>query len=188
MRTFYKEYCSDLTAVLAALDINNLEKILKLIEDSYESQKTIYLIGNGGSSATASHWVCDFAKGINVPNAKRMSIFCLSDNIPLLSAIANDISYDKTFSEQLINCIKPGDILISLTVSGNSQNLINAHIAAHEMGAHTAAIVGDYNGRLAGYSDITLVVPSRNYGVVEDVHSIVGHLISQYIKRKNSDN
>jgi D-sedoheptulose 7-phosphate isomerase len=143
------------------------------------------VLGNGGSAAAASHWVCDFGKGINTEKSKRLKIMAPVDNSAVFSALGNDCGYNTTFSEQIRNFLEPGDLVISLSVSGNSENLVESHRYAKEVGATTVCIVGDLNGRLIEMSDFAMVIKSKNYGVVEDLHIILEHAISQQMRKNN---
>ena len=107
------------------------------------------------------------------------------DNGAIFSALGNDCGYETTFSEQMKNYLEPGDMVLTMSVSGSSSNLVEAHKYAREVGAKTACIVGDYNGKVIGLSDFAMVIHSKNYGVVEDIHLILGHAISQKIRRNN---
>ena len=165
--------------------MRQLAELGTLMDDARKNGKNIFVLGNGGSAAAASHWVCDFGKGINSADSKRMKIMSLADNTGIFSAYGNDLSYDETLSEQLKNFLEAGDLVISLSVSGNSPNLLAAHAYARQAGTATVAIIGDYDGRLSACSDLTILIPSKNYGVAEDIHLIICHMISQYLAAQN---
>ena len=139
-------------------------------------------------AAAASHWICDFGKGINTEISKRLKLFSPVDNSAIFSAYGNDCGYETTFVEQMRNFLEPGDLVLSFSVSGSSPNLVEAHRFARDSGAKTACIVGDMDGKLISLSDYVMVVPSKNYGVVEDIHIILGHAISQEIYANNKNN
>ena len=185
MLDFFEDYEKELFATMNALDKIKINDLYLLMNQAYENGKKIYILGNGGSASTASHWICDFGKGINTPKSKRMKMISLVDNVAILTALGNDVSYDDTFSEQLKNFLEEGDLVISLSVSGNSLNLVAAHKYAKSVGAHAVAIIGDYDGLLNEYSDSVLLISSKNYGIVEDIHLILNHIISQYMTHKN---
>ncbi len=172
---------------LNALDTDIIEKIYMAIEKARTDGKQVFVLGNGGSAAAASHWVCDFGKGINRGDSKRLKIFSPGDSLSLLTALGNDVSYDEVYREQLKNYLNPGDLVISLSVSGNSPNLVKAHQYANEVGAQTIAVIGDYNGALGDCSTVVLTIPSKNYGVVEDIHMCIDHAISQYMASQNEN-
>ena len=183
---FFDDYSSMLGKAMDALDRSKVNEIYAAIDDARNNDRRVFILGNGGSAAAASHWVCDFGKGINTGESKRLKITAPSDNSSVFSALGNDCGYETTFMEQLKNFLEPGDLVISLSVSGNSANLVESHKYARSIGAKTICIVGDTNGKLIGMSDISLIIPSQNYGVVEDLHIILEHAMSQYMKKNIS--
>ncbi|MBS4195184.1 SIS domain-containing protein [Lederbergia citri] len=187
-RSYYIEYQSEWLRVIQQLDVSIIEKIYKTIKNSTEKNHQIFVLGNGGSAASASHWACDFGKGVNVDGVKRIRIFSLTDQIPLMTAYGNDMSYADIFVEQLKNVLNPGDIVIGLSVSGDSENVVRAFQYARDSGATIISLIGEKAGRMKGLSDISLVIPSSDYGVVEDAHMYVNHVISQYMRKENVRN
>lgn len=179
---FFDGYVDELTTTMSRIDREDIETLVKLLDEARENGKHVFVLGNGGSAAAASHWVCDFGKGINVGESKRLKIFAPSDNSSIFSAYGNDNAYDQTMVEQLKNFLQEGDLVISLSVSGNSGNLVESHKYAKSVGAKTVCIVGDYNGKLLEMSDYPILIHSKNYGVVEDIHIILEHAISQKMK------
>ena len=184
---FKSEYINQLDEVLRNIDHDDFEKFVSLITDDYENGRMIFVIGNGGSAACATHWVCDFNKGVNVDGSPRAKVVSLSDNTGIVSAIGNDITYDDIFSYQLSNFASEGDLVIALSVSGKSPNLLNGMKMAKTKGCHTASVIGDYDGKLKELSDVCIIIPSKNYGVVEDIHLIINHIITQYLKGRNME-
>ena len=180
---YFDNYTDELKQTLDLIDRGELEQLESYIEDARVKGKRVFVLGNGGSAAAASHWVCDFGKGINVGDSKRLKMMAPSDHSSIFTAYGNDNAYDQTMVEQLKNFLEPGDIVISLSVSGKSGNLVEAQKYAREVGATTVCIVGDYNGSLIGLSNLAIVLKSRNYGVVEDIHMVLDHAISQNMKR-----
>lgn len=180
---FFDHYSDELKQTLDQIDRADLEKLEAYLEEARMNGNHVFMLGNGGSAAAASHWVCDFGKGINVGDSKRLKIMAPSDHSSIFTAYGNDNAYDQTLVEQLKNFLLPGDLVISLSVSGRSGNLVEAHKYAREAGAKTVCIVGDYNGSLIGLSDLAIVLKSQNYGVVEDIHMVLDHAISQNMKR-----
>jgi D-sedoheptulose 7-phosphate isomerase len=178
----FQNYRTHLIDTLNEIDTDILGKICFLMDRACSNGKQVFVLGNGGSAAAASHWVCDFGKGINSGDSARMKIFSLADNASIFSALGNDFSYEDTFAEQLKNYLTEGDLVISLSVSGNSPNLIKAQKYAKSRNAITVAIIGDYDGKISEFSDVLLVIKSKNYGVVEDIHIVIGHALSQYMK------
>lgn len=180
----YNNYIEELQKELSKIDKNTLSDIEKKIIETIENNKSIYLLGNGGNCATASHWVCDFDKGIGMLSEKPIKIFNLSDNIPLITAYANDISYDDIYFCQLKKKLMKDDLIIVLSVSGNSSNLIKAAKYANDYGVTVISIVGNFNGDILKYSDMSMIIYSKNYGIVEDIQLSLGHVLSQSIKEK----
>ncbi len=185
---FFDNYVEELQRTLAQIEHADIEKLGELLNDARENGRHVFVLGNGGSAAAASHWVCDFGKGINMGNSKRLKIFAPSDNSSIFSAYGNDIEYDQTMVEQLKNFLQPDDLVISLSVSGNSGNLVESHKYAKDIGARTVCIVGDYDGKLMKLSDLPILIQSKNYGVVEDIHIILEHAISQKMKANIKEN
>ena len=182
---FFDDYSKMLNDTLAAVNQEDVQKLLDMIEETRLSGRRLFVLGNGGSASAASHWVCDFGKGINRGGSKRLKIMAPVDNSAVFSALGNDFGYETTFSEQLKNMLEPGDLVLLFSVSGSSPNLMEAYRYASEIGAKTACVVGDKGGDLIGKCDFSMVIPSANYGIVEDMHVILGHAISQKITADN---
>lgn len=182
---FFDNYSEMLTKAMEGLKREDVQKLFDLIEETRNDGKHLFILGNGGSAASASHWVCDFGKGINTENSKRLKIFSPVDNSAVFSALGNDFGYETSFCEQLKNFLEPGDLVLTFSVSGSSPNLVEAHRYANEIGARTACVVADKGGKIIEMSDFAMIVPSTNYGVVEDMHMILGHAISQQMRANN---
>jgi len=182
---FFDDYSAELRNTMDQISREEIEKLYALLNEARENGKHVFVLGNGGSAAAASHWVCDFGKGINTENSKRLKIFSPVDNSAVFSAYGNDCAYDQTFVEQLKNLLEVGDLVVSLSVSGNSGNLLEGHRYAKKAGAKTVCIVGDKNGKLIDMSDLSIVIKSMNYGIVEDIHLILAHTMSQYMRASN---
>ncbi len=177
-RPYIKEYLQKEIEVLNSLDIDAINKVICAIKTAYEAGGNIYIFGNGGSSATASHFANDFNKGLSEYLEKKFNFVCLNDNVPTVMAIANDIGYEKVFEFQLVNKLKSGDLVIGLSGSGNSPNVLNAiEYANDQAGVTTIGITGYSGGKLAGMCHISLNVPVDNMQLTEDVHMIFDHLI-----------
>lgn len=175
------EYLLEEKKVLDTLDINEINEVINVLETTRLSGNQIFICGNGGSAATASHFVCDFNKGVNEKVEKKYNFECLSDNVPMMMAVANDISYDEVFREPLKCKMKSGDILIGISGSGNSKNVINAFEYAIERGNKTIAIVGYDGGRLLQMSNFHIHVNINNMQISEDVHMLIDHLMMYVI-------
>jgi len=184
MNLYFKQYCSELIDTINNLTSKDLNPIVNILWDAYKGNKKIYVIGNGGSAATASHYVCDFAKGTAVPGEKRLKIMSLTDNVAHMTAISNDISYHEVFKEQLENLLEPGDILLCISASGNSPNLVQAVNYANSVNVTTIGILGFNGGRMKELTATNIVVDNFNYGQVEDIHLMLGHVLSQYLRKR----
>ncbi len=176
-----KTYIANLQAAIDALEIGKIKRVIDLIMEAYEADKQIFVIGNGGSAATASHFACDLGKGTIVPGKRRLRIISLTDNIAMMTAWANDVSYDDIFVEQLKNVLNSGDLLIGISASGNSKNVLKAIEYAKSMNCTTVGLTGFGGGKLAEMVDESIIVDSYDYGPVEDIHLILDHIIRAWI-------
>lgn len=175
----YKNYFSQVSDTLAKIDVAELDAVAKSITNCYNRGGMIYIFGNGGSSATASHVAGDYLKGITYGMDKRLRIICLSDNTPGLMAIANDISYDNIFVEQLKSFIKDGDLVIGISGSGNSVNVLKALNLAKERKVETIALVGFSGGKAKAVADVCVHIPVSDMEITEDLHLLCFHAIKQ---------
>lgn len=179
----YKDYIKQLKESLNQVDLLKIKEAEDIITKCYKNNGNIYIIGNGGSATTSSHWACDFGK-ISVDDKRRISVYSLTDNNALLTAISNDINYKMVFEEQLKNLLESKDLLVGISASGNSENVINAFKYAKKIGSKTLSIVGFTGGKLKEIADYYIYIPCKNYGVIEDIQLAIGHMISQEIKIK----
>ena len=157
--------------------VYNARDIAILLESARLGRK-VFICGNGGSASTASHFACDLAKNTMVVGAPRLRVVGLTDNVPMMTAWANDTGYDNVFAAQLIPLIEPGDVLIGISCSGNSPNVLNAVVAARQSGATTIAFTGDKGGQLIDFVDIFIRVSHPLIEIQEDVHLALGHCIT----------
>jgi D-sedoheptulose 7-phosphate isomerase len=176
-RSEIKNYIELEIDTLRNLDVDSVNNAMNLILQTYESKKKIYIFGNGGSSATASHFQNDFNKGISEYTDIKFNFVCLNDNIPTVMAIANDIGFDEIFRFQLKNRLEDGDIIIAVSGSGNSPNVIKAVEYAKSNGNKIIGLTGYSGGKLKGLSDISLHAPIPSMQVTEDIHMIFDHLM-----------
>ena len=183
MGSFTKEYLAELTTLLADFPHENFEKMIQAFMKSYEDGKNIFVMGNGGSGSTASHWTCDINKGCCLHLVKKFKMICLSDNIPTMMAYANDMSYDDIFVEPLKNFFQPDDLVIGISGSGNSQNVLNAIEYANQNGGRTVGLCGYEGGKLHDMVDIPLLAKINDMQKVEDVHMIIVHMSMQAISK-----
>jgi D-sedoheptulose 7-phosphate isomerase len=184
MRAHVDEYIGRLELALAALSRDELARLGDTLMRAYRNDKQVYVIGNGGSSSTASHMAADLAKNTIGPNMKRFRITTLSENAAIVTALANDVGYENVFSEQLINVLEAGDVLIVVSASGNSPNVVRAIRYAQEQSAEVIGLLGFDGGQAARMADIPIVVESHDYGIVEDVHLIINHMLVEYFQQE----
>ncbi len=159
------------------LDLESVNTVLNVLEDARLSGKRIFICGNGGSAATASHYCCDFNKGVNETKPQKYDFECLNDNVPTIMAVANDINYDEVFSFPLRNKMRCGDILIGISGSGNSKNVVKAFEYAKENGGIVIAIVGYNGGKMKEIADYSIHVNINNMQISEDFHIILNHMM-----------
>lgn len=159
------------------LDIDEINDAINAIWDAYEREATIYICGNGGSAATASHYACDFNKGISENRNKKFNVICLSDNIPTITAIANDFSYDEIFRYPIEGKLKDTDLFICISGSGNSKNIIKAVEYAKDIGCKVIGITGFDGGRLKELADYHMDVNVNDMQITEDLHMVFDHLM-----------
>lgn len=176
-RQYIEDYITNELNVLRQLDVNAIDEALMLLEESLEKERCIYIFGNGGSSATASHFQNDFNKGISEHTEKKFRFNCLNDNIPTIMAVANDIGFEEVFRFQLVGKLTPNDIIIAISGSGNSANVINAVTYAKEQGCKVIGLTGYNGGRLKELSDVSLHAPVQSMQITEDIHMIFDHLM-----------
>ena len=172
-----KKYIACEIETLQKLDIKAINEVLNLLIDTAKKHKRIYIFGNGGSSATASHFQNDFGKGISEYVDDKFRFQCLNDNVATLMAVANDIGFEEVFRFQLNGVIEPGDVVIAISGSGNSKNVINAVEYAKKCGNKVIGLTGYNGGKLKELSDISLHVPINSMQVTEDVHMVFDHLM-----------
>lgn len=164
------------------LDVDAINKAMNAIKDAWEREADIYTMGNGGSASTASHMVCDFNKGVSENIGKqKYHLHCLSDNTAIMMAIANDIDYNDVFKFQLEGNVKSGDLIIAISGSGNSENIIRAVKYAKEKGAKVIGMSGYGGGQLNELSDYPLHVAIDDMQIAEDVHLIFNHMMMQIL-------
>jgi len=179
---YYKNYTGSVRSAIDAIPVNALEQIIEQLDKARRSRATVYIFGNGGSAATASHFASDLAKGAQANGKPGLRTICLSDNFAVFTAWANDSGYDNVFSAQLENLVQPGDIAIGISGSGNSHNVLKGIHAARGRGIVTVGITGFDGGKLKDIADIPLAVPNNNMEQVEDIHMLLCHFITSYLR------
>lgn len=170
-------YFNEVGRVTADLPFPAIDQIVRTLIEAYESSRRIYLFGNGGSAALASHFACDLGKGAANGSGKRFQALALTDNIPLMTAWANDAKYEDIFAEQLVNFVRPGDIAFAISGSGNSPNVLKALRVAREFEALTIGLTGFRGGQMKDLCDVCLIVPSDNMQIIEDLHLSITHAV-----------
>ena len=179
-------YFGCLNQTMNDLPFGAIDEITELLLDAYEAGRMIFLFGNGGSAALASHFACDLGKGTANGTRKRFRVLALTDNVPLITAWANDAKYQDIFAEQLANFVQPGDIAFAISGSGNSPNVLRALELARQMGAITVGLTGFQGGKMKKLCDRCMIVPSDNMQIIEDLHVCVAHALFTAIRRRIS--
>ncbi len=179
-----KEYFASLQEVLAHLDFSVIDRMTEAIWENYEQNRVLYIFGNGGSAALASHFACDIGKGTVAPGRKRLRTVALTDNVPLITALANDLAYKDIFSEQLAGLAERGDTVLAISGSGNSPNVVQALEEARKLGLRTLVLTGFAGGRVKSLADLCLIVPSDNMQHIEDAHLCATHVIFRAIRHR----
>lgn len=184
---YAETYFSHLSRAAQDLDRSALARGASLVEKTILSGGTIYSFGNGGSAAISNHLLCDFAKGMQTDTALRPKVVSLSSHVELLLAIGNDLSFEEVFQYQAATWAHPGDLLMAISSSGNSENIVRPLKWAKANGIATLALTGFDGGRAMAIADVGIHVAAENYGVVEDIHQSIMHLFAQYIRQKHMD-
>jgi D-sedoheptulose 7-phosphate isomerase len=181
---FVGDYFTGLKQVIDSVDPLQVAALIEELQKAYDADQQVFIIGNGGSASTASHMACDLAKTVlgKLPNktTKRFRVMSMTDNVSLITALSNDFGFEHVFTEQLQLFARKGDLLIVITGSGNSPNLICAVELARNMGLRTAGLLGFDGGKIQPLLDTPVLVPNYSYGYVEDVHVIFDHLITAW--------
>lgn len=181
-----QSYFTHYGRVLARLPHTKVEQIADKLTLAYEEDRRVFLFGNGGSASLASHFACDLGKGTSKPgnSRKRFKAMSLTDNMPLLTAWANDTAYEHVFAEQLRNFVQHGDIAFAISGSGNSPNVLLGLQAAREGGAFNIGLAGFQGGKMKAMCDLCLVIPSDNMQIIEDLHVSVSHALFTLVRHR----
>jgi len=175
-------YFADVAGVSTRLPYAMIDRVTEVLYKAYLERRTVLLFGNGGSAALASHLACDLAKGTVTTGADRFRVMALTDNIALITAWANDSSYDDIFVEQLRNFLQPRDIALAISGSGNSPNVLKALELARTVGAYTIGFGGYQGGKMKPLCDLCIVVPSENMQIIEDLHLSIAHCVFRAVR------
>ena len=181
-RAAINSYVRELEQMLAEISQAHLQAILTLLEDAYRQGHRIFVMGNGGSAATASHFALDLAKNTIMAGAPRVKAISLTDHVPLITAWSNDTAYEHIFAEQLASLIEVGDVVIGISTSGNSPNVINALEMAKQSRAYTVGMLGATGGRIKEIVDAYILAPGHNIEQEEDAHLILSHLMTRHMR------
>jgi len=184
---FADDYFEHLAGAAASVDRAALTEATAVLKRTYVAGGTVFACGNGGSGAISNHLHCDHLKGVQTDTTLKPKVVSLSATIETITAIANDISYDEVFVYQLRTLAEPGDALITISSSGNSENVVRACQWAKDNGVATTVMTGFDGGRSRAIADISLHVDADNYGVIEDVHQSLMHILAQFIRQAEMD-
>jgi D-sedoheptulose 7-phosphate isomerase len=178
--SFPELYKNDVLKAIESVDLEKVDRAIDLLRQARRQGRHIFVCGNGGSAATASHFVCDVLKGCSFNRSERFRILALNDSLPTLTAYSNDVSYECAFAEQLKNFAQPGDVVIAISGSGNSPNVLRAIEYGNSIGCRTLALTGRDGGKLGPLAELNIQVSNPHMGRIEDCHMIVLHMICYY--------
>jgi len=184
MSEFVTNYQQQLLGTVGAIPLDKVRAAIEWLEQALDEGRQVFTCGNGGSASTASHFICDMVKGASYTREKRFRMMALTDSLPTLTAYSNDVSYDCVFVEPLKNFARPGDILIAISGSGNSPNVLRATEWANSAGMKTIGMTGRDGGQLGRLSQLEIRVADPHMGRIEDGHMIVCHMIAYYFMEK----
>ena len=186
MEGFVAHYLEENRRLLSSIDPAAMAGVIAAVGEARDKDQQIFAIGNGGSASTASHFVTDLAKGASLDRKKRFKVVSLTDNVEWITALGNDLCFEDIFVEQLRNFAQPGDVLIAISGSGNSENVLRAVRHAKEIGCITVGFVGFQGGKLKALVDHAVVIESDHMGRIEDMHLILQHMICYYFMEREA--
>jgi len=181
---FAEQYRSSLNQTLSRIDAQKVAQAVDWLREARDHGKTIFVCGNGGSASTASHFACDIVKGCSYQQDRRFRIMALTDSLPTMTAYSNDVSYECVFVEQLKNFAQPGDVVMAISGSGNSPNVLRAIEYANRIGCRTIGLSGRDGGKLGPISQLSVQVEEPHMGRIEDAHMIICHMIGYYFMER----
>ena len=179
-----RPYFELLSRSIGKLPFDQVDAVADVLLQAYQTQRTIFIFGNGGSAALASHFACDLGKGTVNGSKKRFRVIALTDNVPLMTAWANDLNYENIFSEQLANFAVAGDLAFAISGSGNSPNVLKALRLAKQCGMATAGLTGFAGGKMPALCDACIVVPCDNMQIIEDLHLSIAHSLFTCVRAR----
>ena len=180
---YWGEYTKELARASETIDPEEMQRAANILIEAYASGARMFCCGNGGSASIANHMQCDHVKGVRTATDLRPHVLSLSTNVELLTAIANDIGYEDVFTNQLQTQATPGDVLVAVSSSGRSRNIVDAIAWARDNGLRTIAITGFEGGAARTTAEVAIHVDCTNYGIVEDLHQAVMHALAQYVRQ-----
>ncbi len=180
-------YKSNLLKAIETLDLERVEQAIEWLRAAREEGRQIFVCGNGGSASTASHFACDMVKGASYGRGKRFRLLALTDNLATLTAYSNDVSYECVFAEQLRNFARPGDVVMAISGSGNSPNVLRALEYANSIGCKTIALTGRDGGKLGPLAGLNLQAREPHMGRIEDLHLIICHMIAYRFMEEDAE-
>ena len=178
--SFAEQYRDELLRSIQTVDLTKVGKAIELLSEARAADRHIFVCGNGGSASTASHFACDMVKGASFNRSKRFRIMALTDSLPTLTAYSNDVHYECVFVEQLKNFAHAGDVVMAISGSGNSPNVLRAIGYANSIGCRTIALTGRNGGKLGPLAELNIQVSHPHMGHIEDGHMVVAHMIAYY--------
>jgi len=178
--SFPRRYQTEVLAALQSIDLEKVDRAIEILAEARDHGRRIFVCGNGGSAAMSSHFAADLVKGASLGRETRFRILSLVDSIPTLTAYSNDISYECVFVEQLKNFAEPGDVVLAVSSSGNSLNVIRAIEYGNSIGCRTIALTGGTGGKLGPVAQLNIQVPHAHTGRIEDSHGVILHMIGYY--------
>jgi len=178
--SFPSQYKDALIEAIETVDIGRVEQAIRILAEARDRGRRIFVCGNGGSASTASHFACDIVKGASYQRSTRFRIMALTDSLPTLTAYSNDVSYECVFEEQLKNFAEPDDVVVAISGSGNSPNVLRAVAYANSIGCRTVALTGRDGGKLGPLAQLNIQVSAPHMGRIEDIHLMVLHMIGYY--------
>lgn len=181
-QAYIDEYRAELIPHIKAIDPAQIRQLVETLVEAWRQDKQIFVLGNGGSAATANHFTCDFGKNAVQGGKRRFRMLSLSSNVEAITALGNDISFDEIFRQQLINLMNEGDVVLAISASGNSPDVIKAVSYAREKGGKVLSLAGFEGGRLKDLSDVCMVANMSSYERIEDIHLIILHMVTCFVK------
>lgn len=179
-RSFTRHYLDQLRTALGELPVDKIATLIGWMKEARDQGRQIFVVGNGGSATTASHFATDIGKGASLDKPTRFRILSLTDNNGWMTALGNDLAYEAIFVEQLKNFARPGDLLVAISVSGNSPNVVKAVEWARQAGCRTVGLVGAKGGRVGELADLAIHAPTDHFGRAEDAHLVVTHIAGYF--------